>query len=480
MAFEGLTERLQNAIGKLRRKGKISESDVKEVMREIRLALLEADVNFGVVKDFVKTVRTRAVGSEVLESLTPAQQIVKIVNEELVKVMGQESVPLNKSPKIPTVIMMVGLQGAGKTTTASKLALKLKNEQHARPLMIAADVYRPAAIDQLKTLGQENDLPVFDMGTDVSPVKIVEEGLKVAKENKNDYVFIDTAGRLQIDEKLMQELADIQKLATPDEVLLTVDSMTGQNATEVAEGFNEQLNITGVILTKLDGDTRGGAALSIRAVTGKPIKFIGQGEKMDDLDVFYPDRMASRILGTGDMMTLIEKAQKDYDEKKAQDLQDKVKASSFDFNDFLEQIDQVQNMGSMEDIMKMIPGMANNPALKNAEINPKDMDHTKAIVYSMTPQEREDPDILKPSRRRRIAAGSGRSVQEVNRLIKQFKQMRDMMAKVSNGNFSGMENLFGNGMQGKMAKMSMNKMARKNKKNKMKKMKKLKKARKRR
>ena len=480
MAFEGLTERLQNAIGKLRRKGKISESDVKEVMREIRLALLEADVNFGVVKDFVKTVRTRAVGSEVLESLTPAQQIVKIVNEELVKVMGQESVPLNKSPKIPTVIMMVGLQGAGKTTTASKLALKLKNEQHARPLMIAADVYRPAAIDQLKTLGQENDLPVFDMGTDVSPVKIVEEGLKVAKENKNDYVVIDTAGRLQIDEKLMQELADIQKLATPDEVLLTVDSMTGQNATEVAEGFNEQLNITGVILTKLDGDTRGGAALSIRAVTGKPIKFIGQGEKMDDLDVFYPDRMASRILGMGDMMTLIEKAQKDYDEKKAQDLQDKMKASSFDFNDFLEQIDQVQNMGSMEDIMKMIPGMANNPALKNAEINPKDMDHTKAIVYSMTPQEREDPDILKPSRRRRIAAGSGRSVQEVNRLIKQFKQMRDMMAKVSNGNFSGMENLFGNGMQGKMAKMSMNKMARKNKKNKMKKMKKLKKARKRR
>lgn len=477
MAFEGLTERLQNAIGKLRRKGKISESDVKEVMREIRLALLEADVNFGVVKDFVKTVRGRAVGAEILESLTPAQQIVKIVNEELVKVMGEQAVLLNKSPKIPTVIMMVGLQGAGKTTTASKLALKLKNEQNARPLMIAADVYRPAAIDQLKTLGAENDLPVFDMGTDVSPVKIVEEGLKVAEENKNDYVFIDTAGRLQIDEKLMQELADIQKLASPDEVLLTVDSMTGQNATEVAEGFNERLNITGVILTKLDGDTRGGAALSIRAVTGKPIKFIGQGEKMADLDVFYPDRMASRILGMGDMMTLIEKAQRDYDEKKAQDLQEKMRANTFDFNDFLEQLDQVQNMGSMEDIMKMIPGMANNSALKNASIDPKDMDHTKAIVYSMTPQEREDPDILKPSRRRRIAAGSGRSVQEVNRLIKQFKQMRDMMAKVSNGNFSGMENLFGSGMQGKMAKMTMNKMARKNKK---KKLKKLKKARKRR
>lgn len=477
MAFEGLTERLQNAIGKLRRKGKISESDVKEVMREIRLALLEADVNFSVVKDFVKTIRERAVGAEVLESLTPAQQIVKIVNEELVKVMGQEAVPLNKSPKIPTVIMMVGLQGAGKTTTASKLALKLKNEQHARPLMIAADVYRPAAIDQLKTLGADNGLPVFDMGTDVSPVKIVEEGLKVAAENKNDYVFIDTAGRLQIDEKLMQELADIQKLATPDEILLTVDSMTGQNATEVADGFNSQLDITGIVLTKLDGDTRGGAALSIRAVTGKPIKFVGQGEKMDDLDVFYPDRMASRILGMGDMMTLIEKAQKDYDEEKAQDLQDKMKANSFDFNDFLEQLAQVQKMGPMEDLMKMIPGMANNPALKNVKVDPKDMEHTKAIVYSMTPQEREDPDILKPSRRRRIAAGSGRPVTEVNRMIKQFKQMRDMMAKVSNGNFSGMEGLLGNGMQGKMAKMSMNKMARQNKKKKMKKLKKLRKRR---
>lgn len=478
MAFESLTERLQNAIGKLRRKGKISEADVKEVMREIRLALLEADVNFGVVKDFVKTVRERAIGAEVLESLTPAQQIVKIVNEELVKVMGEEAVSLNKSPKIPTIIMMVGLQGAGKTTTASKLAVKLKKEQHARPLMIAADVYRPAAIEQLKTLGQDNDLPVFDMGTDVSPVKIVEEGLKVAQENKNDYVFIDTAGRLQIDEKLMQELADIEKLAQPTEILLTVDAMTGQNATEVAQGFNEQLNITGIVLTKLDGDTRGGAALSIRAVTGKPIKFIGQGEKMNQLDTFYPDRMASRILGMGDMMTLIEKAQQDYDEQKAQDLQDKMRANSFDFNDFLEQLDQVQKMGPMEDIMKMIPGMANNPALKNMKVDPKDMEHTKAIVYSMTPQEREDPDILKPSRRRRIAAGSGRSVQEVNRLIKQFKQMRDMMGKMSNGNFQGMENMFGNGMQGKMAKMSMNRMARQNKKRKAKKIKKLRKRRK--
>lgn len=299
MAFEGLTERIQNAIHSLQRKGKITENDVKESMREIRLALLEADVNYGVVKDFIKTVRERAVGAEVLESLTPAQQIVKIVNEELVKVMGEKAVPLNKSAKIPTVIMMVGLQGAGKTTTAGKLALKLKNEQKARPLMIAADVYRPAAVDQLKILGEQIDVPVFEMGTDVDPVEIVRQGMAKAQEQKNDYVLIDTAGRLQIDEKLMDELAQIKELTHPDEILLTVDAMTGQNAVEVAKGFNDQLDVTGVVLTKLDGDTRGGAALSIRAVTGKPIKFIGQGEKLTDLDVFYPDRMASRILGMG-------------------------------------------------------------------------------------------------------------------------------------------------------------------------------------
>ena len=417
MAFEGLTERLQNAIAKLRRKGKISENDVKEVMREIRLALLEADVNFKVVKDFVKQVRTRAVGSEVLESLTPAQQIVKIVNEELIKVMGDEAVPLNHSKKIPTIIMMVGLQGAGKTTTASKLAAKLKRKNKARPLMIAADVYRPAAIEQLKILGKENDIPVFEMGTDVSPVEIVRQGLAQATANKNDYVFIDTAGRLQIDEKLMAELAQIEELAQPDEILLTVDAMTGQNAVEVAQGFNDQLNITGVVLTKLDGDTRGGAALSIRAVTGKPIKFIGQGEKMDDLDVFYPDRMASRILGMGDMLTLIEKAQRDYDAEKAKKLEEKMRENTFDFNDFLDQMNQIQNMGSLQDIIKMIPGLANNPALKNANIDPKDMERTKAIVYSMTKAERENPDLLNPSRRRRIAAGSGRPIQEVNRMI---------------------------------------------------------------
>lgn len=473
MAFEGLTERLQNAIGKLRRKGKIGESDVKEVMREIRLALLESDVNFKVVKDFVKTVRSRAIGAEVLESLTPAQQIVKIVNEELVKVMGEEAAPLNKSAKIPTIIMMVGLQGAGKTTTASKLANKLKKEKNARPFMIAADVYRPAAIDQLKILGKDIDVPVFSLGVDVDPVEIVRQGLEEAKDKKNDYVIIDTAGRLQIDEKLMQELSSIKELAQPDEILLTVDAMTGQNAVEVAKGFNDQLDVTGVVLTKLDGDTRGGAALSIRAVTGKPIKFIGQGEKMTDLDVFYPDRMASRILGMGDMLTLIEKAQQEYDQKQAEELAEKMRENNFDFNDFLIQMEQVQNMGPMEDIIKMIPGMANNPALKNLKVDPKDIEHTKAIVYSMTPQERENPDLLNPSRRRRIAAGSGRPIQEVNRMIKQFKQMQDMMKKMSNGNFSGMEGLLGGGMQGKLAKMSMNRMIRKNKKLKQKKLKKL-------
>ena len=387
MAFEGLTERLQNAISKLKRKGKISESDVKEVMREIRLALLEADVNFKVVKDFVKEVKNRAVGAEVLESLTPAQQIVKIVNEELIKVMGESAVSLNKSKKIPTVIMMVGLQGAGKTTTAGKLAYKLKKEENARPLMIAADVYRPAAVDQLKTVGKSIDVPVFELGTDVDPVEIVRQGMKLAEEQKNDYVIIDTAGRLQIDEKLMNELARIKELTHPDEILLTVDSMTGQNAVEVAQGFNDTLDVTGVVLTKLDGDTRGGAALSIRAVTGKPIKFIGQGEKMTALDVFYPERMASRILGMGDMLTLIEKAQQDFDQKKAEELADKMRENTFDFNDFIEQMEQVQNMGPIEDIMKMIPGMANNPALKNVKVDPKDIEHTKAIVYSMTPAE---------------------------------------------------------------------------------------------
>lgn len=485
MAFEGLTERLQNALSGLRRKGKVTDADLRETMREIRLALLESDVNFTVVKDFVRNVREKAAGAKVLEGLNPAQQIVSIVNDELTAMMGESDVPLNVSDKIPTVIMMVGLQGAGKTTTAGKLALKLKNEKNARPLMIAADVYRPAAIDQLKTLGEQIDVPVFEMGTDADPRDIVRQGLAKAAELKSDYVFIDAAGRLQIDEALMQELADVKEIANPDEILLVVDAMTGQNAVETAEGFNERLDVTGVVLTKLDGDTRGGAALSIRAVTGKPIKFVGQGEKMADLDVFYPDRMASRILGMGDLLTLIEKAQKDFDEKQAAETMEKMKSNTFDFNDFIAQMDQVQNMGPIEDLLKMIPGMANNPALANVKVDPKDMAHIKAIVMSMTPAERENPDLLNPSRRRRLAAGAGRPVVEVNRLIKQFNEMKKMMSGMMNGNMAGMEQMMGamgggmpgmpggmpgmgGGLKGKMANMAMKQMARRIQKNKKK------------
>ncbi|ARN90241.1 signal recognition particle protein [Levilactobacillus brevis] len=477
MAFEGLTERLQNAMRKLRGKGKVSESDLRETMREIRLALLEADVNFTVVKDFVKQVRDRAMGADVLEGLNPAQQIVKIVDEELTKTMGEEAVPLNKSAKIPTIIMMVGLQGAGKTTTAGKLARKLKEDENARPLMIAADVYRPAAIEQLVQVAGSIDVPVFELGTDVNPVEIVRQGLAQAADNHNDYIIIDTAGRLQIDEQLMNELAEIKDLAHPDEILLTVDAMTGQNAVATAEGFNDKLDVTGVVLTKLDGDTRGGAALSIRAVTGKPIKFIGQGEKLTDLDVFHPDRMASRILGMGDMLSLIEKTQKEYDEKQAQALTEKIQENSFDFNDFLDQLEQIQKMGPMDELMKMIPGMANNPAMKNVQVDPKDMNHLKAVVYSMTPAERTNPDLLNPSRRRRIAAGAGRPIHEVNRMIKQFNQMKKMMNQMSKGNMSGMEQLMGNtgmgggGIGGRMQKMALNRMSRQMKKNKKKRLK---------
>ena len=473
MAFEGLTERLQNAMKTLRGKGKVSQSDLRATMREIRLALLEADVNFQVVRDFVKTVEERANGAKVLEGLNPSQQIVKIVDEELTKTMGEEAVPLNKAEKIPTIIMMSGLQGAGKTTTAGKLALKLKNEQNARPLLIADDIYRPAAIDQLQTVGQQIDVPVFSLGTDVDPVEIAKRGVEQAKQDHNDYVIIDTAGRLQIDEKLMDELSHIKDAVEPNEILLVIDAMTGQNAVATAEGFNKTLDVTGVVLTKLDGDTRGGAALSIRAVTQKPIKFVGQGEKMSDLDVFYPDRMASRILGMGDMLSLIEKTQKEYDEKQAQELSEKIQENTFDFNDFVDQLNQIQKMGPLDEIMKMIPGMANNPQLKNANMDPKDMDHLKAIVYSMTDQERTDPDVLNPSRRRRIARGSGRPIQEVNRMIKQFVQMKTMMNKVSKGNMSGMENMMNStGMGGKMSKLAMKQFSRKMKKNKKRRLKK--------
>ncbi|MFY4495798.1 signal recognition particle protein [Limosilactobacillus mucosae] len=474
MAFEGLTDRLQKAMEKLRRKPKVTEADLRETMREIRLALLEADVNFAVVKDFVKTVREKAAGAEVLKGLNPAQQIVKIVNEELTKLMGEEAVPLNKAPHIPTVIMMVGLQGAGKTTTAGKLALRLKNEENARPMFIAADVYRPAAITQLQQVADQIGVPVFEEGTEKDPVDIVRDGMEQAKQNHNDYVIIDTAGRLQIDEQLMDELVNIKNLTQPNEILLVVDAMTGQNAVKTAQGFNDKLDITGVVLTKLDGDTRGGAAMSIRAVTGKPIKFVGEGEKMEDLDVFHPDRMASRILGMGDMMTLIEKAQKNFDEEKAQETMDKMRANEFDFNDFLEQMDQVTKMGPLENILKMMPGMANNPALKNINIDPKQFAHIKAIILSMTPEERENPDLMNPSRRRRLAAGSGRPIVEVNRMIKQFNQMRKMMKQVTNGNFGGLQNMMEMpGMGGKMGQMAMNRMARQAKKRQQQKLRKL-------
>lgn len=464
MAFESLTERLQAAMSKLRKKGKITEADVTEMMREIRLALLEADVNLQVVKQFTKQVRERALGAEVLDSLSPAQQIVKIVDEELTKTLGSETVGIEKSSKIPTVIMMVGLQGAGKTTFAGKLANHLIKTEKARPMMIAGDVYRPAAIDQLKVLGQQLDVPVFDMGTDVSPVEIVRQGMEVAREKKNDYVLIDTAGRLHIDEGLMEELSQIKEVAQPNEILLVVDAMTGQDAVNVAQSFNEQLGITGVIITKLDGDTRGGAALSIRQVTGAPIKFTGTGEKLTDLEVFHPDRMSSRILGMGDMLTLIEKAQQDYDEQKAEELARKMKENSFDFNDFIEQLDQVMGMGPLEDLLKMIPGMSQVPGIENVKVDPKDVERKKAMVYSMTPAEREDPDLLNPSRRRRIAAGSGNSVVEVNRMIKQFKESRKMMQQMSKGSMpAGMDQMFGNGIKGKMGKMAMNRMVKKNK-----------------
>ncbi|MBM7635875.1 signal recognition particle subunit SRP54 [Streptococcus saliviloxodontae] len=433
MAFESLTERLQGVFKNLRRKGKLSEKEVQEVTKEIRLALLEADVALPVVKTFIKRVRERAVGHDIIDTLDASQQIIKIVNEELTEILGSETAEIIKSPKIPTIIMMVGLQGAGKTTFAGKLANKLIKEENARPMMIAADIYRPAAIDQLKTLGQQINVPVFDLGTEVAAVDIVRQGLEEARNNHNDYVLIDTAGRLQIDEVLMQELRDVKKLAQPNEILLVVDSMIGQEAANVAREFNEQLDITGVILTKIDGDTRGGAALSIREITGKPIKFTGTGEKITDIETFHPDRMSSRILGMGDLLTLIEKASQEYDEKKSLELAEKMRENTFDFNDFVEQLDQVQNMGPMEDLLKMLPGMSNNPALANLKVDEKQVARKRAIVSSMTPAERENPELLTPSRRRRIAAGSGNSFVEVNKFIKDFNQAKGMMQGMMSG-----------------------------------------------
>ncbi|MDQ0221773.1 signal recognition particle protein [Streptococcus moroccensis] len=438
MAFESLTERLQNVFKGLRGKKKISEADVQEVTKEIRLALLEADVALPVVKEFVRNIRTRALGQEVIDTLNPAQQVVKIVNEELTEILGSDTAEINKSPKIPTIIMMVGLQGAGKTTFAGKLANKLKKDEKARPMMIAADIYRPAAIDQLKTLGQQIDVPVFELGNQVSAVEIVRQGLEEARKHHNDYVLIDTAGRLQIDEVLMTELRDVKSLAQPNEILLVVDAMIGQEAANVAREFNEQLDITGVVLTKIDGDTRGGAALSVRQITGQPIKFTGTGEKITDIETFHPDRMASRILGMGDLLTLIEKASADYDEKKSLELAEKMRENTFDFNDFISQLDQVQNMGPMEELLKMIPGMAGNPAVSNLKVDEKEIARKKAIVQSMTPEERENPDLLTPSRRRRIAAGSGNSFVDVNKFIKDFNQAKTMMQGVMSGDMSKM------------------------------------------
>ena len=476
MAFEGLSDRLQNAMGSVTKKGKITEADLKQMMREVRLALLEADVNFKVVKDFVRKVNERALGSNVLEALSPAQQVVKIVNEELTELMGGEQAPFQFSPKPPTVVMMVGLQGAGKTTTAGKLASFLAKHENKRPLLVAADVYRPAAIDQLQTLGKQLNYPVFSLGTDVNPVEIAKQAIERATIEGRDLVIIDTAGRLHIDEALMEELQNIKAVANPNEILLVVDAMTGQDAVNVAETFNERLDITGVILTKLDGDTRGGAALSIRSVTGKPIKFSGRGEKLEDFEIFYPERMASRILGMGDIMTLIEKAQQDFDEAKAQEMADKIKANTFDFSDFIDQLDQVNKMGPLEDILKMIPGLNKIPGLNDLKVDPKDTARMKAIVLSMTPAERENPDILSQARRKRIAAGSARPLAEVNRLIKQFNESKKMMNQMSNGNMQAMESMMGQlGMGGgrnKLGQIAMQQYARRQKQNKLKKLKK--------
>jgi len=425
VAFEGLSDRLQDVFKKLRGKGKITEDDVKLAMREVRLALLEADVNYKVVKSFVATVSERAVGQEVLQSVTPGQQIIKIVYDEMTQLMGGSETKLNLSSKPPTVFMAVGLQGAGKTTTVAKLARNLL-KQGRRPLLVAADVYRPAAIKQLQVLGEQVGVPVFSMGQG-NPVDIAKASMEYARSNNRDIIIIDTAGRLHINEELMDELIQIQKVVEPHEILLVVDAMTGQDAVNVAEAFNEQLTISGVILTKLDGDTRGGAALSVKAVTGRPIKLVGMGEKLDALETFYPERMASRILGMGDILSLVEKAQENFDEKKAREMEQKIRKQEFTLEDFLEQMQQVKSMGPLQDLLGMIPGMGKQMKGMDTEINEKEILHVEAIIKSMTPEERRNPAILNGSRKKRIARGSGAKVQEVNRLIKQFDESRKLM-----------------------------------------------------
>ena len=437
--FESLSDKMNHIFSKLRNKGKLTELEIKQAMREIRVALLEADVNFGVVKDFVAAVSEKALGEDILKSLTPAQQIVKIVNDELVALMGSKHQKLAVSDRPPTVYMMCGLQGAGKTTMCGKLALYLR-KQGKKVLLVAADVYRPAAIQQLGIVGKKVNTEVFEMGQ-ISPVKIAKEGIAYALKNGFDTVIIDTAGRLHIDEALMKELVDVKAAVSPAEILLVVDSMTGQDAVTVADTFNKTLDVTGVIMTKLDGDTRGGAALSIKAVTGKPIKFSGTGEKPEDLEPFHPDRMASRILGMGDVLTLIEKAEQAFSKEQAENLQKKLKERSFTLEDYLEQLDSVKKMGGIGDMMKMLPGMAGK--VKAEDIDEDKLMRAKVIIQSMTPKERRNPDIIKGSRRKRIAQGSGTSIQEVNQLLKQFEMTRDMMARMQKGGMKGLRGMRG-------------------------------------
>ena len=439
MAFEGLTDKLNKAFKRLRSKGKLTESDIKEAMREVRLALLEADVNYKVAKDFTAKVSERAVGAQVMESLTPAQMVIKIVKEEMTALMGGTQTRIASASKPPTVVMMCGLQGSGKTTHSAKLALMLKKKGH-RPLLVACDIYRPAAIKQLQVVGEKAGVPVFEMGTE-NPVKIAKEAIKHAKDHGNDYVFLDTAGRLHIDEELMDELKSIKAEVIPHEILLVIDAMVGQDAVNVADKFNQALGIDGVIVTKLDGDTRGGTALSVKAVTGKPIKFIGVGEKLDELEEFHPDRMASRILGMGDVLSFIEKAEQQMDEKKAKELEEKIRKNKFDLNDLLDQTRQVRKMGSLKQTLSMIPGIGSK--IKNIDVDENQFNVMEAIILSMTKKERENPDIINPSRKRRIAAGCGKQVEDVNRLLSQYRQMQKMMKQLGSMNGKKASRMFG-------------------------------------
>ena len=454
MAFESLSDKLTEAFKRLRGKGRLTEADVKEAMREVKLALLEADVNFKVVKDFVKTVTARATGADVLESLSPAQMVIKIVNEELCALMGSENQKLNISSKSPSVVMLVGLQGAGKTTNGAKLAGYMR-KQGKRPLLVACDVYRPAAIKQLETVGAQLEIPVFQMGQG-DPVEIAKAGIEHAGKHGNDLVFLDTAGRLHIDETLMTELKNIKEAVQPAEILLVIDAMIGQDAVATATAFDEALDVTGVMLTKLDGDARGGAALSIKALTGKPIKFAGIGEKLDQIEPFHPDRMAGRILGMGDVLTLIEKAEQAFDEKKAEELAERLRQNKFTLTDYYDQLQQLKGMGSLQDVAGMIPGM-DAKALQGASIDEKAMGRIEAIIQSMTPYERENPNVLNSSRKKRIAAGSGTTVVDINRLLKQFEMMQKLTQQMTNmtkrrkgkkggmGGLAGLGNLFGGG-----------------------------------